>query len=164
LTQQQEHNKPEKQTEEKFSFPPGSSVPAIERNIHAPRRKIPPYYPTPTSPAYDPSKEPKISLATELLPERRSRRVQRCGCKRYPAINLVADWLDKMGVDWRNKENDDNWLQMEFSADWSQIVIKKRPPAEGREKPVYSDALDAMANVEVVLPVDSDAAAEAAER
>jgi hypothetical protein len=143
------------QIDEKFSFPPGSSLKAIERNIHSQKTKEPEYYPTPTTPAYDPSKQQvKISLSTDVFAERSNRHVYPSGTKRKPTFTMPQDWADALGLDIENKENGHDMVTMELSADRTTVTIKKMEPPEGMRRPVGAR----------LFAVDSDAAAEAAER
>jgi hypothetical protein len=147
---------------ERFAFAPGSSVPAFERNVNAPRRKKPKddVYPTLTAPIAPPSEyynDPSIGIkivpADRSFPERSDRKVFRSGAFKQPTTTWPVSWMASMEIDYEHPENGHNVIQWELSADRKEIRGRKRPAAPGMEKPV--DA--------AIFAVDSDAAAEAAE-
>jgi hypothetical protein len=141
----------DKSLEERFSFPPGSSQPRPLEKYQAQKRKEPEYYPTPTTPAYNPDNyRLKIGLATEVCAERSVRHVFRSGGKRKPTLTLPSAWADALGLDLKNKHNGNDTIMMELSADRESITIRKmRPPIE-MSKPVDAE----------IFAADSDAAAE----
>jgi hypothetical protein len=136
--------------EEKFSFPPGSSLPK-------PKTKPTPepeYWPSSTTPAYDPSSHGiKISLATEVLAERCTRHIYRSGSKGQPTNTYPPHFMHALGVDYEHPENGNNIIIMELSADRTQITIKRMQPPPGMTQPVDAN----------IFAVDSDGAAQAAE-
>jgi hypothetical protein len=142
---------------EDFSFPPGSSVTAFEKNVNVPRRKAPKYgvYPTLTSKAAFPgSDEPnygvRIGLSDQAFVERCHRKVCGCGTYLQPYVRLPPPWLESMGVDWRHKENGHDDLTLELSEDRQEIRIRKTPAPPTMQKNVHARIFEA----------DSDAAAE----
>jgi hypothetical protein len=160
-----EQQEPEKTEEEKFSFPPGSSLTALERERRSSPTPEPEYYPSPTAPAYNPAdydnSRVKISLATEVCAERSVRHVFRSGAKRKPTLTLPQDWADAMSLDLANKDNGHDILMAELSADRTEIRLKKMEPPPGMRAPVTDAPVTAVDNI--LVPVDSDAAAQAAE-
>jgi hypothetical protein len=148
---------------ERFAFAPGSAVPAFERNVNAPRRKAPkdgitPSLTTPIAPPSeyynDPSVGIKIVPADRSFPERSDRKVFRSGAFKQPTTTWPVSWMASLGIDYEHPENGHNVIQWELSADRKEIRGRKRPAAQGMERPV---------DVEL-FPADSDAAAELAER
>jgi hypothetical protein len=155
--QEEEERTPEydNKLKKEFSFPPGSSVPAIERNINSRRRKLPPegVYPTLTTPIAPPpgyNSEVKVSTVEQSFPERCHRKVCSCGTYRAPYVRLPRAWVNSMEIDWKNKANGHDDVTLEFSEDRTEIRIRKTPAPPTMERNV-----DAR-----IFEVDSDAAAE----
>jgi hypothetical protein len=131
---------------EDFSFPPGSSVTAFEKNVNAPRRKAPKYgvYPTLTSEAAFPGSENdpafgiRIGLSDQAFAERCHRKVCGCGTYRQPYVRLPPPWLESMGVDWKHKENGHDDLTLEISEDRQEIRIRKTPAPPTMQKNVHA--------------------------
>jgi hypothetical protein len=145
-----EQQETDKEIDMKFSFPPGSSQWPLDK-YHAARRKI--EIAEETLSARPDCAEVKIGLSTEVFPVRIRRRIYRSGGKRKPTQSWPESWMLALGIDYKNKDNANDEIIAELSADRKTITIQKAPPSEGMRKPVNYELFE----------VDSDRAAELAE-
>jgi hypothetical protein len=157
----QDQEKTEKEfdiSKEKFSFMPGSSLTQIERAQNRAPTKEPECYPSPTSPAYDPSKPTtKVSLVTDVFAERCTRHVYASGRDKIPTIYLPKSWMMAWGIDWINKKNAHDIIRLEMSADREEIRIKRVPNPDGMKKPVDYELFAADSDEEAqMLEVESE--------
>jgi hypothetical protein len=142
---------------EKFSFMPGSSQKTLTK-YHAARRKE--IDVTPSPPAVPPRiGNWRIILADKVTKERCHRSIQAGGTYRKPYINLPEEWILWWYSNFRDKKDIAPLVDLEFSADKTTIIIRKRPPAEGMQKSIYDDD-DDDERVPKIFAADSDAAQE----
>jgi hypothetical protein len=155
MAEQSENEIEEEVKIQEFSFMPGSSQKTLTK-YHAARRKE--IDVTPSPPAAPPQiGNWRIVLADKVTKERCSRRIQVGGTYRKPYINLPEEWILWWYSNFRDKKDIAPIVDLEFSADKSTIIIKKRPPAKGMERSIYADHDDDLLEV---FPTDSDRAAE----
>jgi hypothetical protein len=141
------------QEREHFAYPPGSSQRPLDK-YHSARRKIEmaeeslsarPDFLAAVTPS-----DVKIGLVTDRFPVRIRRRIYRSGAKRKPTNSWPTSWMYALGIDWENKDNANDEIIAELSADRKTITIKKAPMPPGMQKNVDYELFTA----------DSDAAAE----
>jgi hypothetical protein len=150
MAEQSENEIEEEVKIQEFSFMPGSSQKTLTK-YHAARRKE--IDVTPSPPAVPPQiGNWRIVLADKVTKERCSRSIQLGGTYRKPYINLPEEWILWWYSNFRDKKDIAPLVDLEFSADKSTIIIKKRPPAKGMERSIYDDHN----NVPSIFAVDSD--------